>query len=448
MAISSRLVGVGVFVVIGLLLFTVGLFMIGDRQMAFAHRFTLYTEFARVTGLQPGAIIRVAGAKGGEVKDIEVPPSPARKFRVKLEITENLHSLVRSDSVASIQTEGLVGGTYLSIATGTEQSPKAPENSTIPSQEPFEIADLLQQMSDTVTKVNATIDEMKGDVLHAVQSIAETVDNANGLINDVSDDVKTMASAGARISDDVAEISDSIRNGKGTLGKLVRDDELYRRVTAVAKNAEDISNNVRDVVAQARQTLDSLQAKNGPVQGVTSDLKQTLGDARDAMASLAENMDALKHNFLFRGYFHSRGYFSLADVSPEDYRKGALTGNGDRVPVRVWLNADVLFDLDPQSGTEQLADDGKARLDSALEPFLDRVRNTVLVVEGYSQLPTHDARYLQSQARAAAAREYLIGKFHLDPQSVGAIPLENKSPQSPGHKPWNGIALAVYMEKE
>src|SRR5207302_2750914 len=204
----------------------------------------------------------------------------------------------------------------------------------------------------------------------------------------VKDDVKTMASAGARITGDVAEIADSIRDGQGTAGKLVKDDELYRRVTGIAKSAEEVTENVRRVVAQARQTLESLRSKEGPVQGVTSDLKQTLGGARDAMAGLAENMDALKHNFLFRGFFRSRGFFSLSQVSPADYRKGALTSKGERQPVRVWLNAAVLFDTDPETDREQLSDEGKGRVASAVEPFLDRLTKAVVVVEGYSQLAT------------------------------------------------------------
>ncbi len=104
MATPARLAGVGVFVLGGLLLFTIGLFMIGDRQMAFARSFTIYTEFAKITGLQPGAIIRVSGAKAGSVKDIAVPLTPAGKFRVKMEIAEHLHPLVRTDSVASIRS--------------------------------------------------------------------------------------------------------------------------------------------------------------------------------------------------------------------------------------------------------------------------------------------------------------------------------------------------------
>jgi hypothetical protein len=67
---ATRLAGVGVFVLGGLALFTLGLFMIGDRQMAFADKFVIYAEFARITGLQPGAIVRVSGAKAGSVKEI------------------------------------------------------------------------------------------------------------------------------------------------------------------------------------------------------------------------------------------------------------------------------------------------------------------------------------------------------------------------------------------
>src|SRR5688500_20085814 len=78
--------------------------MIGDRQMAFARKFTVYTEFKKITGLQPGAIVRVSGAKAGSITQILPPNTPSEKFRVKLEITEDLHQLVRTDSVAAIET--------------------------------------------------------------------------------------------------------------------------------------------------------------------------------------------------------------------------------------------------------------------------------------------------------------------------------------------------------
>jgi phospholipid/cholesterol/gamma-HCH transport system substrate-binding protein len=444
---AARFVGVGVFVVGGLVLFAVALFMIGDRQMAFANKFILYTEFKKVTGLQPGAIVRVSGARAGAITSIDPPTSPSGKFRVQMEITEELHPLVRADSVASIETEGLVGGSYLGVGTGSDSAPSAPPASTIPSREPFEISDLMQQMGDTITKVNAAIDELHDDVLHAVVSIGTTVDNANALLTSVTGDVKRMASAGARISEDAARISEGLRSGRGTVGKLLNDDELYQRATAIAKQAEEISVDARQVVAQARKAVDEFQSKDSPVQGLAVDLKRTLDDARLAMASFADNMEALKHNFLFRGYFNDRGFYNLESISPADYRKGALTRNGGRRVVRVSLKSDILFEPDPAApDAVRLTDDGKRRLDSAMATFIDRLPGGALIVEGYSQAGTKDEQYLQSRAMASRVRDYLIGRFELDPRMTAVMPLGSDPQGSPHGGAWNGVALAVFQE--
>jgi phospholipid/cholesterol/gamma-HCH transport system substrate-binding protein len=444
---AARLVGVGVFVLGALLLFTIALFMIGDRQMAFAKKFTVYTEFRKISGLQPGAIVRVSGAKAGAIKSIEPPTTPSGKFRVEMEITEDLHPLVRTDSLAAIETEGLVGGNFLGVGAGTDKAQAAAPKSTIPSKEPFEISDLMQQMGDTIAKVNNTIDGLQDDVEHAVESIGSTVDNANQLLTSVSDDVKRMASAGARISDDAARISEGLRSGRGTVGRLLNDDELYQRAAAVARQAEDIASDARKVVAQARKAIDEFQAKDGPVQGLAADLKQTMDDARVAMAGFADNMEALKHNFLFRGFFNDRGFFNLESISPAEYRRGALTRNGARRIVRIWLRGDVLLDPDPNlTDAERLNDEGKKRLDSAMATFVDRLPGAALIVEGYSRRGSKDEQHLRSRLLASLVRDYLIGRFQLDPRMTMVMPLGSDSDGSPDGAPWDGIALAVFQE--
>ena len=448
MPTPERLAGVGVFVLGGLLLFTVGLFMIGDRQMAFAKKFTVYAEFRKITGLQPGAIVRVSGAKAGSITQILPPNTPGEKFRVKLEITEDLHQLVRTDSLATIETEGLVGGSYLGIVTGTDGAPRVAPNATIAGKEPFEIADLMQQMGDTVKKVNDTIDEMRGDLQRAVVSIADTVDNANMLITDVSGDVKKMTASGVAIATDAAQITEGIRAGKGSIGKFVNDDELYNRATAIARRADEIATNALQVIQDAKKTLEGFQSKDGPVSGMTASVTQTMADARAAMAGFAENMEALKHNFLVRGFFKGRGYFNLAQMSPADYRRGVLTKGSDRQVVRVWLSWDVLFEREPDHPeNERLTEAGKARIDAAIAPYLEHIASGIVMVEGYAQQGTRDEQYLRSGARASTVRNYLVGKFHLDPEATGAMPLSAESTDTTGKAPRDGVALAVILPK-
>ena len=449
---STRLAGIGAFVVGGFLLFAIGLFMIGDRQMAFADTFSIYTEFAKITGLQAGSVIRVSGAPAGSVRQILPPADPGGRFRVRLEIIEDLHQLVRTDSVASIESEGLVGGSYLAVSTGSASAPPVPAGGTIPSREPFEIADLMAQMSSTITNVNKSLELVTGQIETALTSVDTTVQSANALIDEVTDDVKTMASAGSRISADVAEITEGIRRGEGTIGRFVRDDSFYERAeqiadraTRIAEGAEAMTGDLRKVIEQARQALENLQGEGGAVTGLTTELTETLRHTRDAMRGFSENMEALSQNFLFRGFFNRRGYFNLADIAPADYRRGILEV-GNRRAVRVWLRDDRLFANGPD-GREQLTDAGRARLDSALAPFLDQLGTSVLVAEGYAQEGSRDERFLRSRARAAAAREYLVEKFALDPQAVGAMPMGADAEDSPAGDEWSGVALAMFLER-
>jgi phospholipid/cholesterol/gamma-HCH transport system substrate-binding protein len=422
--------------------------MIGDRQMAFAKKFIVYAEFRKITGLQPGGIVRVSGAKAGSITEILPPATPTEKFRVKLELTEALHQLVRTDSLATIETEGLVGGSYLGIGMGTDAAKPVEPNTTIAGREPFEITDLMLQMADTVKRVNDTIDAMQDDVQRAVVGIADAAGHANTLLTAVSADLKLMAASGAKMTGDAAEIAEGIRSGKGSLGKLVNDDELYNRATAIAKQTEDIATSARQVVESARKTLEGFQSKDGPVQGMTASVTQTMDDARSAMAGLAENMDAMKHNFLLRGYFKGRGYFDLAQMSPADYRKGALTKGSDRRMVRVWRRSDVLFEARPdRPADERLTGPGKAGIDSAIAPYLENIASGIVMVEGYAQQGTRDEQYVRSQARASLVRDYLVARFHLDPQATGAMPLSADSSGSPGTAPWDGVAVAVILPK-
>jgi phospholipid/cholesterol/gamma-HCH transport system substrate-binding protein len=368
---------------------------------------------------------------------------------VELDIIEVLHPLVRTDSLATIETEGLVGGNYLGITTGSDTAAVVAPNATIAGKEPIDIAELVQRMGDTVTKVNDTIDAMRDDVQRAVVAVADTVNNANARITDVGVEVKKIAASGARITDDAAQIADGIRSGKGTVGKLVTDDELYNRITAIARQTEETTAHAKDLVESAKEALAGLNSKDGAVLGMTASVRQTMDDARASMAGFADNMDALKHNFLLRGFFKGRGYFDLAQMSPADYRQGALTKGGDRGVVRVWLRADTLLEAEPDHpGSERLTDVGKTGIEAAIAPYLEYVASGIVMVEGYAQQGPRDQQYLRSRARASIVREYLIGKFHLDPQATGAMPLGAQSAESPAKAPWDGVALAVILPKD
>jgi phospholipid/cholesterol/gamma-HCH transport system substrate-binding protein len=415
--------------------------------MLFENRFEVYTEFAKLGQLEVGAVVRVSGMHGGEVTDIQIPPSPAGKFRVKMQVREDLHGLVRTDSIATSQMEGLVGAIFLSIGAGSEQAPRVPEGGTIPSREPVMMADLLEQASSTVSLLTETVEDIRGDIEKAVQQVALTAEDAHAMIEDVRPDITAIAKNGSRISADIQQISARIRSGEGTIGKLVNDPGLYERAKEIAEEARSVMSNVREVSDEARRAISDFRSKDGPAQGLLGEMRVTIGQTREAVSDLADNMEALKHNFLLRGFFNRRGYFDLDAIAPADYRKGVLE-NGGRKAARIWLSSRVLFESRP-AGAEALTADGKARLDSAMSAYLEYVPTNPIVVEGYATGPTIAERFRLARQRAGTVREYLLGRYELAPQSTGYIALGDDAVGGPeGDGKWDGVAITLFLDRE
>src|SRR6266540_2575191 len=371
-------VAVGAFVVAGVLLFAAGLFLIGNRRMLFSDTFEVYAEFANISGLQNGAKVRVAGMDAGEVTTIHVPANPSAKFRVRLRIREDLHPLIRVDSVASIQTDGLVGNKFVQVEAGTDQAQLVPSKGTIRSREPFDFAEMLQRMSETLDLVTSTIVEVRSGVDDALQSVTDTAAEAQDLINDFGKDARDILASAHRASDNLNAIVADVRQGKGTVGKLMTDDALYTSFSRISSDGQKAVATLREAAEQAKGAVADFRGENGPLKGISGNLQQTLAAAKDAMSDLAENTEALKRSFFFRGFFYRRGYFDLDDVSVQQYRQGALETRDRRV-LRIWVSAPVLFEKDA-NGQERLTDDGRARLDSAMSQYVRYPRNSPFFV--------------------------------------------------------------------
>jgi phospholipid/cholesterol/gamma-HCH transport system substrate-binding protein len=392
-----------------------------------------------------GAIVRVAGMDAGEVTEVQVPGSPAGRFRVRMEVRDDLHPLVRTDSIASVQTEGLVGGIFLSIATGSEDAAVVPEKGTIPSREPFALADLLEQASETFEQVNATVEKVSDDLETTIQQVELATKDAHQLFIDITPQIKSIAENGSRISADTQQVIASIRAGEGTLGRLIHDDTLYVRAREIADEAKTVMTNVRQVSDEARRAIADFRSDDGPAQGMFADMRVTLGQAREVTADMADNMEALKHNFLLRGFFNRRGYFDLNSISPAQYTSGVLE-NGKRKAMRIWLASPVLFETGA-NGTEELTAQGRQRIDSAMTTFLEHLPANPIVVEGYAIEGTVGDRYRLSRQRAGIVREYLLGRFGLMPQHTGYIALADAI-GSPGGDEWDGVALTLFLDVE
>src|SRR6202789_4508936 len=128
---SRRYIAVGIFIIASLTLFALGIFLVGSRHEAFSRHVLLYTEFGDLDGVTKGSKVQVAGMDAGQVTKIEVPRSPTGRFRVQMRVDEQLHGLVRTDSVVTVDTEGVVGETFLTIHAGSPSADIAKAESVL-----------------------------------------------------------------------------------------------------------------------------------------------------------------------------------------------------------------------------------------------------------------------------------------------------------------------------
>ena len=198
---------------------------------------------------------------------------------------------------------------------------------------------------------------------------------------------------------------------------------------------------------RTRALVDGITAEDGPGQQIIQVLRDTMTESREVISDLSESTEALKHNFLFRGFFRKRGFFDLNTISREAYIAGALEGR-DRTALRVWLDASVLFSRGPD-GTERLTPAGRRRLDSAMADLVRYPRDTPLVVEGYAERTQSGVPYLLSVDRARVVRDYLLTRFARRTTLTGVMAMSDEAPDSPrSDGRWSGVALALFVRND
>ncbi len=446
---------VAAFVILATVLFALGLFLIGNHHKAFSHQIDLYTDMADVNGLIPGAHVRVSGYDAGQLTHIAIPNQPSGKFRLTLHIDDKLKTLIRADSLVTVETDGLVGDKFLLVHNGSDGARPIGDGATLPSKEPLELSAIIQQVSGTVTQANATLGDVRVRLDGALDAITHTVNNTNGLVT-------------------------GIREGHGPVGALLTDPQMTADVKATVSNTRQATANLKQITVQAGQMVADLQSRNlvgkadqsidnirdasiqidhssqqlnatltqalGPdAQGRTAgeNLQGTLDNANVATANLADNSEALKHEFFFRGFFKKRGFYTLDDLTPEDYRNNAYVRTQGKD--RGWLRAEDAFALN-SAGEEILTPAGQDQIDAFVGQKGSIIVNSPIVVEGYSTAQTPSDQLIDSRQRAVLVRNYMEKRFHLTSKNVDLIALQSKPPSSAGKDTWTGACIVIFSK--
>jgi phospholipid/cholesterol/gamma-HCH transport system substrate-binding protein len=285
-------VRLGLFVIGGLAIFVLAIFIIGKQKNLFNPVFKLTTTFYNVSGLQVGNNIRFSGINVGTVNGIKIINDST--VRVEMIVRKEIKQFIKSDSEVAIGSEGLIGDRLLIITQGSLRSSEVREDQELVSSEPVEMDDIIVSLKVTAENVEVvtaqlaqtmlTINRGEGTLGKLLQdsTIAQNIDqtianfkkSSEGLDETIEltkvnvfafmESLKVTAGKTEIASQQLGEIMTQINSGEGTIGKLIQD-------TTMAYN-----------------------------------LNETLINLSSSSKGLDETIEGLKHTFLLRRYFRKK----------------------------------------------------------------------------------------------------------------------------------------------
>ena len=153
----TRMALLGLFVFAALLILLAAVFIIGGQQMLFTTSYHLQAQFPTVSGLLNGAEVRLGGLRKGTVDEIRLPSRPGEKLVVSMSIDSSTRNLVKKDSIAAIETEGLLGNKFVAISFGSQEAGGVKDWDTIVSAPPLDLSDMLKKSNEIMDTTHSAM---------------------------------------------------------------------------------------------------------------------------------------------------------------------------------------------------------------------------------------------------------------------------------------------------
>ncbi|MGZ3862183.1 MAG: MlaD family protein [Bacteroidia bacterium] len=310
----NRNLRLGIFVIAGLLLLIGSLYMIGSKRNLFNDTITVNAAFRNVNGLMEGNNVRFSGIDVGTVSKIEITSDTV--IKVEMMIDKSVSKFISSNALASIGTDGLMGNKIVNIVSFDGTTRRLGEGSILGSVKPIDMDDALR----TLTKTNDNLQYITNDV----KSIAQRFNSKNTLWSILLDsnvaknlklsisNISATAQNSANFTQNLNSTMLDIKNGKGSLGKLLSDTSLAGKINEAVtnfnesgKNAVNLTNNLNTISANAKNGKGSVGELLTDTT-TTYKLNSAISSLDKGAQGFSENMEALKHNFLFRKYFRKQ----------------------------------------------------------------------------------------------------------------------------------------------
>lgn len=308
---SSQKINLGLFVIIGLFIFIVAIYFIGNKQKMFGKTNHLEAVFNNVNGLKIGNNVRYSGISVGTVRGILMENDTT--IRIDMIIDNSIFPFIKKDAIATISTDGLVGNMIINILPGKGTQPSVKPGDEIQAQNKVRTEDMLSTLS--VTNKNAA--KLTENLLVISDKIIDGKGTVGTLLND-SIMSKNLKESILNLNTTSKGAAETVKNLNNLIAKLdqkdnvigvIKDTAVANKIKNMATNLDHSSTKLNEAISNINETILNVKSGKGVLNYLANDPKlvqkidSTMTNINQATIKLNEDLEALKHNFFFRGYF-------------------------------------------------------------------------------------------------------------------------------------------------
>lgn len=311
---TSRNIRLAIMVIAGTACLIVAMYIVGDKQNLFGSTFEIKAHFKNVNGLMVGNNVRLAGIDVGTVSEIEMINDTA--VLVVMAIDEESQQFIKKNATVSIGTDGLMGNKLINITPSGLPAGHVNEGDLLVAREPLE--------ADAALRTLVTTNDDIANIAHNLSVFTENLNSSNSMwsvltdstsannVKNAIDNFRVTSAYAAMITNDLAILISNVRSGKGAIGELLTDTIFVTSLNQTMTNIRNVSDSLVYFSADLNEISGTILEGDGAFQLIASDsafsenLQQTLENIESASHGLDENMEALKHTFLFRGYYKKK----------------------------------------------------------------------------------------------------------------------------------------------
>jgi phospholipid/cholesterol/gamma-HCH transport system substrate-binding protein len=319
---NKRMVTVGVFVLVGIIIFIAAVLTLGGQKKTFEKKSTLKAIFKDVNGLQEGNNVWFSGVKVGTVQNISFTADAM--VEVIMSIQTKAMKYIKKDARAKISSEGFIGNKIVVIFGGGAQTPAVAKDDVLAIDSGLstdEMIATLQQNNKNLLDITGNIKTITERLMNG-QGSAGKILSDDKLANDLQAAITGFRIASAqvqRITSDVASYTSQLQSEGSLTNSLIHDTVLFSRLKSTASQIEQASVTIKESSANIKRITGNIENVSRHLDGTGSpvgvllndeeagkNLKITLENLQTGSKKLDEDLEALQHNFLLRGFFKKK----------------------------------------------------------------------------------------------------------------------------------------------